>query len=53
MDTQLICTSDPVCVCSGEEYTCDCAAEPGTKECVDCEAPMKLINVDTGEDVNG
>ena len=51
-DTQQICTTEPNCLCTGDN-ACDC--QPGVGElsgqCLDCEAPLKVIDCDTGEDV--
>lgn len=52
-NTQLICTTEPVCLCAGEEFSCGCAADLEGKQCVDCEAVMKRINADNGKDVDG
>ena len=51
-NTQLICSSEPNCLCADEPYSCDCSADLEGKQCVGCEAPMKRINCDTGEDVH-
>jgi len=50
-NTQLICTTEPSCLCDGSPYSCNCSADLQGKQCLDCEAVMKRINVDTGEDV--
>lgn len=52
-NTQLICTTEPVCLCAGEEFSCDCTEDADGGQCTGCEAPMKRINSDTGEDVDG
>lgn len=52
-DTQLICTAEPNCLCAGEQYSCDCTPGDDGAQCTGCEAPMKCIDVDTGEDVRG
>lgn len=56
-NTRLICTTEPICLCadinscSVNEYECDCSAGDLGAQCAGCEAPMKRIDVDTGEDV--
>lgn len=51
IQTQLVCTTEPRCLCSGEEHDCQCCegAPPMNRECLDCEAALALVNVDTGE----
>jgi hypothetical protein len=49
-DTQmLICVSQPYCKCLGEEneYECCCAAYLNRKECMDCEAEMILVDIES------
>ena len=52
-NTQLICTTEPNCLCAGESYSCDCEADDAGEQCAGCEAVMKRIDGDTGEDALG
>ena len=54
-NTQWICTTEEGCLCTPEEYSCDCEpaagylpANRGTRICGKCRAPMRLIDADTG-----
>lgn len=52
METQLICGSEPFCLCVGsvnEWDECDCFAGPDGL-CVSCKAKMVLIDFETGEE---
>lgn len=53
-NTQLVCTTEPNCLCAGEPYSCDC--QPGVAElagqCLDCEAALMRIECDDGEEVH-
>jgi hypothetical protein len=51
--TQLICTTEPNCLCAGETHSCDCQPDDAGEQCAGCEAVMKRIDCDTGEDVDG
>ena len=56
MNTQHVCETQPVCLCSGEEgsgdldgYSCDCVADEDSGCCYYCGESMVLIDVDTGD----
>jgi len=65
--TQWICTTTPECLCVAAEESpenpddgermlnrndCVCASEPNiARACGNCNAPMVLINIDSGEPV--
>jgi hypothetical protein len=54
--TQFICQSQPFCLCVGhpnEWDECCCSASAQTKDvrCVGCNAPLILIDFDTGEPI--
>lgn len=52
-NSQLICQSEPFCLCVGdvsEWDECDCFAG-ADKRCVSCGAEMLRIDLDTGEAV--
>jgi len=53
-NTQLICSTEPDCICTGDD-SCDCqpGAPPLDGVCLDCEAVLKVIDIATGEDVRG
>jgi hypothetical protein len=51
-NTQLVCTHEPRCLCSGRDFDCDCrsfTSWPALQTmCTDCGQPMVLIDCDTG-----
>jgi hypothetical protein len=50
--TQLVCSSEPRCLCARKKYSCTCT--PGgfdDRKCTRCEAELVRINVDTAEEV--
>lgn len=51
--TQLVCTTEPVCLCAGgAKYSCDCTSGGfDDRKCTRCEAELMRINIDTGEEV--
>lgn len=51
-NTQLVCESQPSCLCTGDN-ACDCTAgeAPLDTVCSGCEAVMVRIDRDTGEAV--
>lgn len=49
-NTQLICSTEPRCLCTGEN-SCDCTPDENGQECTGCEARMHRIDADTGEEV--
>jgi hypothetical protein len=52
--TQWICTTQPLCLCSGgveDDGECCCLEDGLTPRCCSvCNATMKLIDFETGED---
>jgi len=51
---QRICVSEPFCKCVGyvnEWDECDCFAGLNDKACVACGADLKLIDINTGENI--
>jgi hypothetical protein len=51
---QLICETKPYCACVGPNVWDQCAcrtATAGVKRCVECEAELVEINVETGAPV--
>ena len=50
--TQLVCTTEPACLCAGgEKYSCECSVGEVLRQCATCEALLIRINVDSGEGV--
>jgi hypothetical protein len=54
-NTQLICTTEPNCLCARDPYSCDCQPAVGelAGQCLDCEAVMMRIDCDSGEVADG
>jgi hypothetical protein len=53
---QRICDSKPFCVCAGgpnDWDECCCFADPTGKFCVSCGQALRVIDLETGEEVKG
>lgn len=48
--TQLICIG-PFCACSGSEEECSCDTSEAGSTCTACDAVLKRIYIESGEDV--
>jgi len=49
-DYHHICTTEPECLCSGEDCDCTpCDRTALSTTCYLCDAPMQAIDIDTGE----